>query len=239
MRSPHLTAPRRVGAAVLGVATMAIALSGCSLAPQGDRRWVSNSQERMFTRIPKSWKTFEIDPYQVDSVRPTPQDRSTSRWSLIMDSAPKVSLASSRANLNNPLPAHLVAEMSVQPLPSDWEVGSSGTLREDLSPSALRQFSLIESASNLIDPVKAFLDGEPSVEVILNEEVAKKNGLRGSHLRFNYAAQKGKWVTIDHWILLDRGTKKLYRLIIKCESTCFKREYNEAKRISESWTVKK
>lgn len=228
----------RLAAAML-VATCG--LVGCSIAPQSDRRWVSNSQERMFTRIPKAWKTFEINPYQIDRTRLTPLPRNTSRWSLIIDSAPKPTLTTSRAHLAQAIPTHLVAEMSVQPLPSDWATGASQTLRESVSPSLLRQFSLIETVSNekIFDPVKDFLDGKPEVEVVVNTELAKKNGLRGSHLRFNYEIAPNKWITIDQNILVDRATSKLYRLVMKCSSACFKRDYNEVKRISQSWTVRK
>ena len=219
----------------------ASSLSACSIAPQSDRRWVSNSHERMFTRIPKSWKTFEINPYKVDRERLTPLARNSSRWSLIIDSAPKATLAASRKHLAAALPAHLVAEMSVRPLPSDWATGDSSQLREDVSPSLLRQYSLFETvpSAKIVDPVKSFLDGNPSVEVVLNSELAKKNGLRGSHIRYNFEVEPNKWITIDQNILVDRATSKLYRLIMKCESLCFKRDYNEVKRISESWTVRK
>lgn len=219
----------------------ACGLGACSIAPQSDRRWVSNTQERMFTRIPKAWKTFEVNPYRVDRDRLTPLARNTSRWALIMDSAPTASLVKSREHLAAALPAHLVAEMSVQPLPGDWSTGDPGTLRESVSPSLLRQFSLIETVPDdqIFDPVKNFLAGEPGVEVILNTELSKANGLRGSHLRYNYEVQPNKWVTIDQNILVDRTTSKVYRLVMKCSSPCFKRDYNEVKRISESWTVRK
>ena len=218
-----------------------LGLGACNIAPQGDRRWVSNSKERMFTRIPKAWKTFVIDPYKVDLSRPKPLKRNTSRWSLILDSASSANLKGSRARLLQNLPKSMIGEMSIRPLPSDWETGDPGTIRESVSPSYLREFSFNETPAGKVlgDPVKQFLAGEPTVEVILNQEVAKKDGLHGSHLRLNYKVNKDQWVTIDQQILVDRATKKMYRLVLKCESSCFKRSYNEAKRISASWTVKK
>lgn len=228
----------RAAALLLGAS---VALGACNVAPQSDQRWVSNSKERMFTRIPKSWKTFVIDPYKVDLTRPKGLKRSTSRWSLILDSQRSANLKGSRARLDENLPKTLVGEMSVRPLPSDWATGDPSTSREGVSVSSLRAFAFNETkaGASVGDPVKQFLDGTPSIEMIVNQEPARKDGLRGSHIRFNYEVRPNSWVTIDQQVLVDRTTSKIYRLVLKCESTCFKRSYNEAKRISASWTVKK
>ncbi len=226
---------------VLAAALITTSLAGCSFVPAGDKRWVSNSQERMFARIPKTWQTFTTDPYKVDSERPKPLQRSTSRWSLVFDSAKGATEASSEKHLTSSLPRNLVGEMSVTPLSADWETGDTRATRELASVSRLRNYIAFETDGLPIDtdPVKDFLDGSPSVEVVSYEEIAKKNGLRGIRLRANFKVDGDNWITIEQRALVDRDTRKLYRLVMKCESSCFKRNYSEVKRISNSWTIKK
>ena len=197
----------------------------------------------MFTRIPKAWSTFTIDPYKTDTVRPTAAKRNTARWAMVLDSLPKTTESAAKKLLAQDLPNRLIGEMSVQPVAADWKIGDSRTTREDASISLLRQFIAAESTKLQAfgDPVKAFLDGNPDAEVISYSEFSSaKTGLRGLHLRMNFKLDTNDhWVTIDQRILVDRSTDKLYRLVLKCESSCFKQNYALAKRISDSWTVRK
>lgn len=238
-------------------------LAGCSALPQGDHRWISNSKEGVYTRIPTAWRTYTVNPFEINTDRPTPLQRSPSSWTLIFDSSPRTSKAKNRTvnrdeekkssikRLNQTFPAHLIGEMSVQPLPSDWETGNSDpTYREGVSITDLRNSAFNELAAadrealyvGLVsgDVVKSFMAGDPSYEVVTYKEIANtKTGLRGIHLRMNWQVEPFKWTTVDEQILLDRATKKVYRLVIKCEASCFKRNYREAKRIASNWTVKK
>lgn len=195
----------------------------------------------MFARIPKSWGTFTNNPYKLDSERPQPMERTTARWSLIFDSAKGATAESSKRHLTSNLPRNLVGEMSVTPLSGDWETGDTRATRELASVSRLRNFIAFETDGLPIesDPVKDFLDGSPAVEVISYDEISKENGLRGIRLRANFQIDEDNWVTIEQRALVDRDTRKLYRLVLKCESSCFKKNYEEIKRISNSWTIKK
>jgi hypothetical protein len=254
---------RRASSIAAG-AVVAVLGAGCSALPQGDHRWISNTKEGVYTRIPNDWRTYTVNPYELNTVRPTPLPRSPSRWTLIFDSAPESSKKANKTlkrdeekkasikRLNETFPTHLIGEMSVQPLPSDWETGNPDpSTREGLSIDRLRNMAFNELSPDDLeaiytglgqtpDVVKAFMAGDPNYEVITYKEIAdKKTGLRGLHVRMNWQVEPFKWTTVDEQILLDRASRKMYRLVLKCEASCFKRNYREAKRIASNWTVKK
>lgn len=231
-----ITAPvrraRRAALAALAALAVVAPLAGCSTASSD--RWLKNSQERMYVRVPKAWSTFTVDPYAQDRGRPAARKRNTARWSVTFDSAPKPTAK----NLRLRYPAHPVGEMSVLPLNKDTATGGD-ELREYVSITQLRSIALDETTSNTFDPVKQYLQGDPTVEVIRYDEIARKDGMHGVALRFNYRPDGGRWVTIDQRILVDRTASKLYRLVLKCESSCYKRDYAQLRRIADSWTVRK
>jgi hypothetical protein len=247
-----------------------ISLSGCATQPE--TKWIRNSAEGLFTKIPAEWKTFRIDPYAVDTVRLKPEKRDPGRWELLFDSAPNVKKAAARQHLESDLPRQLVGELSVQTLPLPDRFGAFG-LRERLSLSVMRRFATFEfndspppdpdgadeenieanSGTNEIavieesfDPVDQFTEqGNPSVELLINEEypaTRKFPGapqMRGSRVRFNWEVYDDRWVTIDQTILHDPKTDKIYRLVLKCEAACFKKNAKLASEISSSFTLKK
>ena len=251
--------------AVLAAGGVAVAvLASCSALPQGDHRWISNTKEGVYTRIPTEWRTYTVNPYELNTERPTPIKRSPSRWTLIFDSAPKSSKKTNKTlnrdeekkasikRLNQTFPSHLIGEMSVQPLPSDWTIGNSDpSTREAININTLRNMAFNELSpvdldaiftglGQTPDVVKAFMAGDPNYEVITYKEITdQKTGLRGLHVRMNWQVEPFKWTTVDEQILLDRASRKMYRLVLKCEASCFKRNYREAKRIASNWTVKK
>ncbi len=245
-----------------------VALSACSSTE--DKKWIRNSSEGLFTRIPKEWKTYKIDPYVVDTVRLKPTKRSPNRWEMIFDSTPGVTRGKSRQNLEADLPKRLVGEMSVQKTPIPDKFGQLG-LREELSISLMRRLATSEFgespppiASDVelaeantgtnelavtdagFDPVAEFTEqGNPSVELLVNEEYPATHKfpgapqMRGVHVRFNWEIYDDRWVTIDQTILHDPKTSKLYRLVLKCEASCFKKNAKLANEISRSFTLKK
>ncbi len=252
---------------LLSCVAVGVALSACSSTE--DKKWIRNSSEGLFTRIPKEWKTYKIDPFVVDTVRLKPTKRSPNRWETIFDSTPGVTRAKARQNLEADLPKRLVGEMSVQKTPLPDRFGQR-SLREEMSISLMRQFStnefgaspqpdpadgeLVEENTGTnelavteagFDPVQEFTErGNPSVELLLNEEFPATHRfpgapqMRGVHLRFNWEIYDDRWVTVDHTILHDPKTSKVYRLVLKCEASCFKKNAKLASEISRSFTLK-
>ena len=94
-------------------------------------------------------------------------------------------------------------------------------------------------SSGGLDAVSEFNDGNPDVELVSYSEEAGKNGIRGIKIRFNQRIGESQWVTIDQQAFTNRDTTKLYVLTMKCASTCFKANYDTARKISSSFTVQK
>ncbi len=250
------------------IVALGTSLSAC--ANTQETKWIRNSSEGLFTKIPRDWKTYKIDPYTVDTVRLKPQKRSPGRWEMLFDSAPGATRAKARQHLESDLPGGLVGELSVQTVPLPDRFGQRA-LREELSIGLMRQFSTNEfqaapkpdpADAELVDantgtnelattnagfdPVEEFTDkGNPSVELLLYEEYpsARKFAgapqMRGARVRFNWEIYDDRWVTVDHTILHDPKTNKVYRLVLKCEASCFKKNAKLASEISRSFTLKK
>jgi hypothetical protein len=260
---------RFVSISIVGLVA-ATTLAACGTQP--DTKWIRNSSEGLFTKIPAEWKTYRIDPYAVDTVRLKPTKRTPPRWELLFDSTPNVKKAKARQNLESDLPRRLVGELSVQSLPLPNRFGQFG-LRERLSLSAMRRFATFEFADSppvdpestdeenveantgtneitaieeLFDPVDQFTEqGNPSIELLINEEYPADRKfpgapqMRGNRIRFNWEVYDDRWVTIDQTILHDPKTTKIYRLVLKCEASCFKKNAKLASEISNSFTLKK
>lgn len=246
---------------------LASTLSAC--AETKDTSWIRNSSEGLFTKIPKEWKTYKVDPYAVETVRLTPTKRSPGRWQMLFDSSPGVTKAKARQHLEADLPKELVGELSVQTAPLPDRFGQR-SLREELSISLMRRFAtnefraapqpdpadaeLVEANSGTneltsdelgLDPVEEFTSGNPSFELLVNEEYPATHKfpgatqMRGARIRFNWEIYDDRWVTVDQTIVHDPKTNKIYRLVLKCEASCFKKNAKLASEISRSFTLKK
>jgi hypothetical protein len=258
----------RVGASVVALLSSVSALAGC--ASTAETKWIRNSSEGLFTKIPKTWKTYRIDPYAVETVRLKPLKRSPDYWELLFDSAPNVKKAKARQHLEADLPRQLVGTLQSWTLPLPDRFGDTG-LRTRLSVTLLRQFSSFEfddapppdpastdlenvetnTGTNELapgpagDPVEEFRNGNPSIELLLYEEypaIKKFPGapnMRGLRVRYNWEIYDDRWVTVDQTILHDPKTNKMYRLVLKCEASCFKKNAKLASEISNSFTLKK
>jgi hypothetical protein len=258
----------RFGATALAAATSLSVLAGC--ASTTETKWIRNSSEGLFTKIPSEWKTYRIDPYAVETVRLKSAKRTPNRWELLFDSAANVKKAKARQHLEADLPKQLVGAMQSWTLPLPDRFGDSG-IREALSIEFMRQISSTEfkgapppdpastdlenvetntGANDLTagpagDPVVEFNQGNPSIELLTYEEFPNMKkfpgapNMRGVRIRYNWEIYDDRWVTVDQTILHDPKANKMYRLVLKCEAACFKKNVRLASEISNSFTLKK
>jgi hypothetical protein len=258
----------RINALALVSAISVSVLAGC--ASTAETKWIRNSSEGLFTKIPATWKTYRTDPFAVETVRLKPTKRTPSRWELLFDSAPNVKKAKALQHLEADLPKQLVGAMQSWTLPLPTRFGDRG-LRTRASIELMRQFASFEfkgapppdpastdlenldtntgtnelAAGPVGDPVAAFDDGDPSVELLLYDEYPSMKkfpgapNMRGLRIRFNLEIFDDRWVTVDQTVLHDPKTNKMYRLVLKCEAACFKKNVKLASEISNSFTLKK
>jgi hypothetical protein len=263
-----MTTKIRFGSAVVVLATSLSVLAGC--ASTTETKWIRNSSEGLFTKIPSGWKTYRIDPYAVETVRLKPTKRKPNYWELLFDSAPNVKKAKARQHLEADLPKQLVGSLQSWTLPLPDRFGDVG-LRTRLSIGLMRQFASFEfkgspppdpastdvenvetnvgtnelTAGPAGDPVDEFGAGNPGIELLTYEEYPNMKkfpgapNMRGLRIRYNWEIYDDRWVTVDQTIIHDPKTNKMYRLVLKCEATCFKKNVKLASEISNSFTLKK
>ncbi len=227
---------RRSTAALLGLALLA----GCTTATVtgADTGYISNPQEEVFVEVPTEWKQFSVDPYRVltdriDGIKRNPG------WTRMADAAPEPF----ERHGEQPAPSHPVVSLNVVTLPTDWRrQGTNG--RDQISFSLLRSLSAGEVGID-IDPLIAFNDGEPGVEIISYRDQFLDGKTWGSHIRVNLRieadpedATKDVWTTVDQFALVDYRQSKLYRLTVKCEASCFRKNKATLDRVVNSFRVK-
>lgn len=225
-----------IGRVAIALAAASLVVAGCSESETDSANWLKNSQERTFVEVPKNFKRFKVNPFRINrfdqsAERITGIPRAPSNWEVVFDSArqPRID------NLDNPRPTAMVGSVAVYQLSNDWR--QSPNFRDSLSVAALRTYPLGREGG--VDPVVAFNDGNPDIEIVSYAEAAEKNGIRGVKVRFNQRVEGSKWVTVDQQAFTNRNTNKVYVLTLKCSSTCFKAGYATAKKISSSFTVQK
>jgi hypothetical protein len=213
-----------------------VALSGCAANQTDNANWLVNSQERTYVEIPPKFKRFTVNQFKVDKFdrsaeRISALPRNPGNWEVIFDSAKKPQVA----NFDADRPTSMVGQVAVYSLSDDWT--NTPNFRQGVNLTELRSYPFGRTGN--VDPIAAFNDGDPGIEVVSYSEVAGKNGIRGIKLRFNQKVGPSEWLTIDQQAFTNRDTTKLYVLTLKCASTCFKRDYETAKKISSSFTVQK
>ncbi len=224
---------RRVAGAFVVLAGIA---SGCAASQTDNANWLVNSQERTYVEVPPKFKRFTVNQFKVNKLdrsaeRISAIPRNPGNWEVIFDSAKKPKVA----NFDTDRPTSMVGQVAVYSLRADWT--QTPNFRQGVNLTELRSYPFGRTGN--IDPISAFNDGDPSIEVVSYSEIAEKNGIRGIKLRFNQQVGPSEWITIDQQAFTNRDTTKLYVLTLKCASTCFKRDYETAKKISSSFTVQK
>jgi hypothetical protein len=205
---------RRAGAAAAVVLGVAVAACGTN-----DYRYVSNSSEGAFFKVPRSWELFRVRQ-EAPTDRPAPATSGEGPWHVVFDSAPDAD----EAHMDESAPEHPVGQALIIPL-----TASQG---DGLSTKQLRGVLFGT------DPLDAADQGTGDVEIVDFEQITTGAGLRGSRVVFNYQVD-GSWATADQTTLLDDKASRAYVFEVRCESTCFDEHREEISRIVQSWQVRK
>jgi hypothetical protein len=205
--------PVRLGVAV-GAVGLAVALAACG---GSDYRYVNNSSDHVFFKVPKDYELFKIQAAEPDG-RLAPMDTGTALpWHVVFDSSPEPS----ETNADATAPTDVVGQALVIPI--------SQTQGDQLSSKDLRSFFL---GSDPLDMAQS----DANVEIVTYEPIAF-DGYRGSRVVLNYK-QGDVWTTYDQTTFLDPTATKAYLFDVRCESTCFEEHQNAIKQIVDSWQVK-
>jgi hypothetical protein len=210
----------------LGLVLTAVTLSACGTADSGFV-YLNNTSERTFVKVPEGWKRYQVKK-EVSKERPAPIPTTSNKWTVVFDASDKPSAG----NIDQAAPTSPVGQIEISEFNADYRGDTS--FHDGINISSLRQFA----TDFQLDPVDAVKNGNDAVELVSYSEITTKTGMRGNRMVFNWRVAPNSWVSIDQTTYLNATTSKFYRLIVKCESTCFKANRNTIDQIADSFQVR-
>jgi hypothetical protein len=210
-------ARRRRAVLLLLAGALGFAAVGCA----SDYRYVNNTQEKAFFRLPADVEVFRVRTEEPTD-RPVPLDLSpTEPWVVVFDAAEEPSI--DHAGLAAPTdPVGRAVIFSV-----GFETG------EQLSVKAARS-----QLAGGEDPLDLADSGEGQVEIVSFEAI-NEGSLVGSRVVYSVQVDETTWATRDQTSLIDIAGQKVYFFEVKCESSCFKANRDQISQIVNSWQVRK
>jgi hypothetical protein len=212
----------REGPAVAGLVLLAAALlAGCG-APR--YTYVKNSADHMYVKIPASWHS--IDQKDLDNaIGLDPAEDASSRglWLQGYDAADTPS-ALHLFGSSAPEPAVLV---SVQRVPQ--------ASRGGLSLDGLRDFFFPVSPTARQNNQNPQLTG---FGLLADDVLTPGDGVRGVHTVFRYRLGGGPPQMMDQTGYLNDDASKVYLLLVRCSTTCYKDRHGEIENVVSSFTIR-
>jgi len=212
----------RQGPAVAGLVLLAaVVLAGCG-APS--YTYVKNSADHMYVKIPASWHS--IDQKDLDNaIGLDPAEDASSRglWLQGYDAADTPS-ALHLFGSSAPEPAVLV---SVQQVPQ--------ASRGGLSLDGLRDFFFPVSPTARQNNQNPQLTG---FGLLADDVLTPGDGVRGVHTVFRYRLGGGPPQMMDQTGYLNDDASKVYLLLVRCSTTCYKDRHGEIQRVVSSFTIR-
>jgi hypothetical protein len=191
-------------------------------------RYVANSGEGAYFKLPSAWRLFNEHQFLADargvSLREV-RDEKTDLWFRGFDAADRPALA----NVFSTEGSQPHGFASVQPLSPDQ--------RDTLSLASLR--SMVVGFDPLkIDAVTAEAAGLSDVEVMANKDITMKSGHHGERIVFQVTTTEGKRGVFDQTTVVDRGSRTLYVFFVGCSDRCYQANRSTIATIADSWTIK-
>lgn len=212
----------RQGPAVAGLVLLAaVVLAGCG-APS--YTYVKNSADHMYVKIPASWHSIDEKDLD-DAIGLDPAEDASSRglWLQGYDAA------------ETPSPLHLFGSSATEPaaLVSVQKVPESS--RGALSLDGLRDFFFPVSPTARQNNQNPQLSG---FGLVADDVLTPGDGLRGVHTVFRYRLGGGPPQMIDQTGYLNDDASKVYLLLVRCSTTCYKDRHGEIENVVSSFTIR-
>jgi hypothetical protein len=207
---------------VAGLALLAVVLvAGCG-APA--YTYVKNSGDHTYVKIPASWHL--IDQKDLDDaigLDPAEDAKSNGLWLQGYDAA------------ESPSPLHLFGSSTTEPaaLVSVQQVPDSS--RGGLSLDGLRDLFFPVSPSGRQNSQNPQLTG---FGLVSDDVLTPGDGLRGVHSVFRYSLGGGPPQMMDQTAYLNDDASKIYVLLVRCSTTCYKDRHGEISTVVSSFTIR-
>lgn len=216
----------RAGAAAIAVAVVVVA-GGCA-APEFT--YVKNSGQKTYFKVPHEWHA--IGTRSLDDVlsgsnpdSATTQLRQQLWWSVAYDASA------------DPSPDHLLTdEVTNEPIVYVRVAQLTEAQQNAVSLDMLRDSFLpvtdgAREAAAATLPLTGF-------ELVHDEVLTPSNGLHGVRVIYDYELARDVLHTFDQTALVNNDGSKVYLLIIRCTTTCYRERSSELDTIAKSFTVR-
>jgi hypothetical protein len=189
-------------------------------------RYISNSQENLFFKVPKGWKVYQLTSSDKEG-RPAEVPASVERsWHLLVDASA------------DPKPDHLLDHAQEAPLIEAQVYVLTRGANDTMSLSDLRRLAYG------FDPVLQDEGAPPRWKVVENsfKDVSFPKGVTGTRVAVNIpdpkaAADASKVATLDVTAIHDTVNRRIYLLSARCQSQCYVNNRTQIDDLMNSWTV--
>jgi len=202
---------------LVGLAGLLVLASACG---ESSHRYIANTTEKIFMRVPRDWNdlTFtSADPDRLEGM--TSQATVVWRAATTPAADPKPDQVSSE----DPLAFTAVYELS-------------GQLNQQMSASLAR----LAASPTGFDPVLPSDDTESAQVEVLDYQPLGFEGINGSRIVFRMRdSASDPWKAIyDVSAAYDSKAFRLYVLQVGCSTTCYEQNKSTISAIADSWLVK-
>lgn len=216
-----------VGAALLAVTAL---LAGAGACGTPEFTYVKNSQEKTYFKVPHGWREIATESLDHDITGVNPDSAAATAvkqlwWSVAYDAA------------EDPTPDHLLTTgVTDEPIVYARVATLTESQQNMVSLDALRNVLLpvtdeAREAAAATMPLSGF-------ELLRDEVIEPENGLHGVRVVFDYELAFGVLHTFDQTVLVNNDGSKLYLMIIRCTSSCYRERSGELDTIATSFTVR-
>jgi hypothetical protein len=217
----------RAGVAALALVTTLSAAVACG-APEFT--YVKNSGEKTYFKVPHEWQEISEKALD-DAVISAPSESATAdlirerSWSVAYDAAAQ------------PKPEHMFSwEVTDEPIVYAQVLQLSEEQRDAISLDLLRDsFLPVTAAARQAGAEELGLTG---FELIQDEVLTPSDNIHGVRVVYDYLLPSGVLHTFDQTFLVNNAGDRLYALIIRCSTRCYRDRAEELSKIAESFTVR-
>jgi hypothetical protein len=215
----------RAGVAALAVVTT---LSGAVACGAPEFTYVKNSGEKTYFKVPHEWHEIsekELDDAIISSDSVAAAVLRQRTWFVAYDAAAV------------PTPEHLIP---LQATDEPFVYAQIRQLDEEeqggISLDGMRDFYLpFTAAARQATAEDSTLTG---FDPLLDQVITPSDNVHGVHVLYEYTLPGGDPHIFDQTVLVNNAGDRLYALIIKCSTRCYRDRAEELGKIASSFTVR-